>query len=240
MRILGLVSETHDSGLALLEDGEPRVILEEERLNREKHTLRFPSQSLEAVFDRSSGGLADIDLITTPWDPQRLRRTFFNAVLRKFPASIALMMPAAHPAQDSGVAFLNFWMRQDLKRHFPGQRLPPIVNVGHHESHAAMYFLSPFDEATVIVMDGYGDDAATSVFTAKDDGIERQWHGRFFDSLGVLYTLITRHLGFDAFEEGTVMALAACGQDRLVTPSRDVSSTSPRACTMASRFSRSL
>ena len=114
MRILGLVSETHDSGLALLDDGDPCVILEEERLNREKHTLRFPSQSLQAVFDQSSGGLADIDLITTPWDPKRLRRTFSRAVLSNFPASLALMMPAAHPAQDSGVAFLNFWLRQDL------------------------------------------------------------------------------------------------------------------------------
>jgi carbamoyltransferase len=59
VRILGLVSETHDSGLALLEDGEPRVILEEERHNREKHTLRFPSQSLEALFEHSTGGLAN-------------------------------------------------------------------------------------------------------------------------------------------------------------------------------------
>jgi carbamoyltransferase len=222
MRILGLVSETHDSGLALLEDGEPRVILEEERHNREKHTLRFPSQSLEALFEHSTGGLANIDLITTPWDPKRLRRTFVNAVLRKFPASLALMLPAAHPAQDSGVAFLNFWMRQDLKRHFHGERLPPIVNVGHHESHAAIYFMSPFEEATIIVMDGYGDDAATSVFTANANCVERQWHGRFFDSLGMLYALITRHLGFEAFEEGTVMALAACGQDRLVKRMRDV------------------
>jgi predicted NodU family carbamoyl transferase len=35
MRILGIVSRTHDSGLALLERGVPTLILEEERFNRE-------------------------------------------------------------------------------------------------------------------------------------------------------------------------------------------------------------
>ena len=42
MRILGIVSRTHDSGLALLERGVPLFILEEERFNREKHTRKFP------------------------------------------------------------------------------------------------------------------------------------------------------------------------------------------------------
>ena len=42
-----------------------------------------------------------------------------------------------------------------------------IVNVGHDEAHAGIYFASPFEEATVLVMDGYGDDAATSTFTGK-------------------------------------------------------------------------
>jgi len=38
VRILGIVSRTHDSGLALLERGVATLILEEERFNREKHT----------------------------------------------------------------------------------------------------------------------------------------------------------------------------------------------------------
>jgi carbamoyltransferase len=42
LRILGIVTETHDSGLAILEEGVPELVLEEERFNREKHTLDFP------------------------------------------------------------------------------------------------------------------------------------------------------------------------------------------------------
>jgi carbamoyltransferase len=43
-----------------------------------------------------------------------------------------------------------------------------------------------------------------------------------FDSLGMVYTLVTRHLGFEPFEEGTVMALAACGENTLVGKMRDI------------------
>jgi carbamoyltransferase len=222
MRILGVVSETHDTGVALLENGSIVSILEEERHNREKHTQQFPLRSLQALFGANGRGLADVDLITTPWDTRRLRRTFAAALLRRFPGSLNLLRPSAHTTQDSGVAFLNFWLRRDLKRYFPGGPLPPIVNVGHHESHAALFFVSPFDDATVIVMDGYGDDAATSVFTGQGNHLQRHWHGRFFDSLGMVYTLITRHLGFEPFEEGTVMALAALGRDRFVDKMRQV------------------
>jgi predicted NodU family carbamoyl transferase len=42
----------------LLSDGVPTLVLEEERFNREKHTLRFPFLSLTAAFD---GQGLDID-----------------------------------------------------------------------------------------------------------------------------------------------------------------------------------
>jgi carbamoyltransferase len=41
--------------------------------------------------------------------------------------------------------------------------------------------------------------------------LERLSQNQFFDSLGMLYTAVTEHLGFKRFEEGTVMALAATG-----------------------------
>ena len=221
MHILGLSSESHDSGLALLENGQPRIILEEERLSREKHTLAFPARSLAAAFGPGGADIDDVAVITTPWDVTTLRKSFFSAVFERFPSSLALAWPSAHTTQDSGIVFLNTWLRRDLKQQFRGRRIPPIVNVGHHNSHAAIFFVSPFEDATVVVMDGYGDDAATSVFTGEGNRLKRQWHGKFFDSLGMAYTLVAMHLGFAPFEEGTVMALAACGRDRFVSAMRD-------------------
>jgi carbamoyltransferase len=221
LNILGIVCETHDAGIALLQDGQPTFVIEEERLNREKHTRAFPALSLAAAFG-SGRRISDIDVITTPWDMRRLRRSFFRAVVGHLPYSLSLLRPSAQPTQDHGIVLLNQWLRHDLKRAFPGQRLPPILNVGHHESHASIFFSSPFEEASILVMDGYGDDAATSTFTGAGNKIERRWHGKFFDSLGMVYALITQHLGFRLFEEGTVMALAATGGDTYVAAMRNI------------------
>lgn len=220
--ILGLVCETHDAGIALLEQGVPAIVIEEERLNRSKHTTDFPKRALALAFGDADRSFGDVDVITTPWDMARLRRAFFAAVTGRLPASLSLLWPTAQTTQDHGIVLLNFWLRHHLKQSFPGQNIPPIVNVGHHESHAAIFFASPFEEASVMVMDGYGDDAATSTFTGAGNRLERQWHGRFFDSVGMVYTLVTRYLGFQPFEEGTVMALAACGDTTYVQRMRDV------------------
>ena len=221
MRILGLVTLTHDTGVALLEDGEVKMVLEEERHSREKHTIWFPRQALAALLGKH-GRLSDIDVITTPWDELRLRRTFASAVLGRLPASLSLIGERAHPTQDGAVIALTTMLRIGLLRYFPTHSQPLIVSVGHHEAHASMFFVSPFHDATIIVMDGYGDDSSTSAFTGEGNRIERHWQGAFFDSLGMVYTLVTRHLGFEYFEEGTVMALAALGSDRLVDKMRDI------------------
>ena len=82
------------------------------------------------------------------------------------------------------------------------QRLPKIVNVGHHDSHAAIFFVSPFEEASMLVIDGYGDDAATSTFTGAAIASSGTGTAGFFDSIGMIYTLVTSHLGFQPVRGG--------------------------------------
>jgi carbamoyltransferase len=217
LRVLGIVCDTHDSGIALLEDGVPTFVLEEERFNREKHTQRFPRLSLETALSDSRLEIGDIDVMTTPWDTPRLRRTFAKAVLGHLPASLNLLRPSVNAAQDNGIVLLTLWLKYELRRMFGLARLPKIVQVGHHDAHAAIFFASPFEEAAVLVIDGYGDVSATSAYIGRGNQLECRWRGSFFDSLGMLYSLVTYHLGFGPFEEGTVMALAACGSDTYVT-----------------------
>jgi len=222
LRILGIVCDTHDTGVAVLEEGLPALVLEEERLNREKHTQKFPHLSLEAAFSQLKLGIGDIDVITTPWDTRELRRTFTKAVLGHLPSSLALLWPGAHAAQDSGIVLLTLWLKLELRRRLGIARLPSVVQVGHHDAHAAIFFVSPFEEAAVLVMDGYGDVSATSAYVGCGNRLECCWRGKFFDSLGMLYTLVAHHLGFKTFEEGTVMALAAYGGGTYVAKFRDV------------------
>ena len=74
MNILGLVYTSHDAGLALLTDGKPNIILEEERFNRIKHTLKYPRMAMDDVFGASGRlDLSNVDVITTPWNMERIR-----------------------------------------------------------------------------------------------------------------------------------------------------------------------
>jgi carbamoyltransferase len=166
--------------------------------------------------------IADIDVLTTPWNTRELRKTAVKVILRRLPASLALMLPRANTAQTSGIMLLKFWLKLDLRRYLQTIRLPALVQVGHHDAHAAIFFVSPFEEAAVLVMDGYGDASATSAYVGRQNALECYWRGEFFDSLGMLYTLVTHHLGFRTFEEGTVMALAACGSGTYVAKFREI------------------
>ena len=212
MNILGIVTKVHDSGIALLKDGVPHFVMEEERFNREKHTMDFPFQALEAGFDGSFGvSFKDVDVITLPWHMGRLRRTLLGNVFGQMPDSLNLLRPMAHKTHSNAIVNLpmRLWLGLGSKYGFSG--LPKITQVGHHESHASAFFVSPFEDATILVMDGYGDESATSAWSGRSNKIARVWADPFFDSIGMLYTMVTEHIGFKVFEEGTVMALAACG-----------------------------
>ena len=212
MRVLGIVANTHDSGLALLVDGVPEIVLEEERFNRQKKTKRFPKLSLAAAFEERGLGIAEVDAIVTPWDIGRLRRTVAGVLLKGFPSSLNLLHQRAHKGQRNQIVFLNRYLKEGLEEHFGAISIPPVINVGHHESHASAFFVSPFDEAAVVVMDGYGDEFATSVYAGKGNRMQRLWGMDVLNSLGLVYTFITQFLGFKAFhDEGKVMGLAAYG-----------------------------
>ncbi len=213
MHILGIVTRTHDSGLALLKDGVPAIVLEEERFNREKHTRKFPFGSLEAAFDDQGLGVEDIDVITTPWDMRLVRRNMFLAMAEGFPATLNLVPPSARPHISTMIVAVPNGIRWGLLWHFGfHKKLMQIVQVKHHDAHAAIFFASPFEEAAVLVMDGHGDETAQSAYAGKGNRLERLWMSEVYDSLGFLYTAVTAYLGFKPFAEGTVMALAGTGK----------------------------
>lgn len=225
MRILGMVTHTHDTGVAVIEDGAPTLVIEEERLNREKKTLKFPAQALAAAVTDRGLSLEDFDAITIPWDIPRFWRTLGWAFLRKFPTSLQLVHMRAHPPQQNQLFRGKRYLRQQLCRHFgiAAQDIPPMFGVGHHHSHAASFFVSPFHEATVLVMDGYGDDASTSVYRGIGSQLTREWHTDLFNSLGIFYSVLSQYLGFQAnHDEGKVMGLAAYGSRKYVTLFRDL------------------
>jgi carbamoyltransferase len=91
-----------------------------------------------------------------------------------------------------------------------------IFYVSHHLAHAASaFFVSPFQEAAILTVDGYGERSSALLAKGEGERIRVLRELRFPHSLGSFYAAVTQYLGFRPnCEEGTVMGLAAHGEPR--------------------------
>ena len=84
--------------------------------------------------------------------------------------------------------------------------------VPHHLAHAASaYYPSGFDAAAILILDGIGEAACSSL--ARGDGKRIQPIETFSypHSLGFIWELVSFHLGFSPYDASKVMGLAAYG-----------------------------
>ena len=96
-----------------------------------------------------------------------------------------------------------------------------IKTHGHHLSHAAAGFqTSPFDEATVVIIDAMGEFDTISIYDAHydDKGIARYnrlWSKKYPDSIGLFYSAMTKRLGLQPLdEEYIMMGMAGYGEPK--------------------------
>jgi carbamoyltransferase len=104
-----------------------------------------------------------------------------------------------------------------------------VFFIKHHLSHAASSFLvSPFEEAAILTADAVGEWATMTYGAGRGNKIDVRKEIRYPNSLGLLYTAITTYLGFTAHEgEGTVMALASCGEPRYLDKLKEIMMINP-------------
>jgi carbamoyltransferase len=111
----------------------------------------------------------------------------------------------------------KLWLRNHLVRGF---QVPPdrILFCEHHLSHAASSFLtSSATEAAILVVDGVGEWATTSLWrgTSAPPFIEPVAEIRYPHSIGLFYSAITAYLGFSVNNgEYKVMGMAPLGKPR--------------------------
>ncbi|MFL1376793.1 carbamoyltransferase family protein [Nocardiopsis protaetiae] len=211
--VLGLCSGTHDSAAALLSGGVLVGLVEEERLNGEKHTRAFPRKAIDWLLDHADLTSDEVSAVAYNFDPRLYRR----GVLSSLPyllggATWRRALPRAnsfrtvhHRAAERLAA---------LADGFPGAR---VVGVEHHRAHGMYAFAaSGYESAAVLIVDSLGETTTTSIARARLDGEGVRYDpvARINDpaSLGYAYGAVTQHLGWRrGDEEGTVMALAALG-----------------------------
>jgi carbamoyltransferase len=89
-----------------------------------------------------------------------------------------------------------------------------VHNIEHHRAHlACSYFVSPFDSATVVSVDGFGDFVSTMWGEGKKGSIHVRGKVHFPHSLGLFYLAVTQYLGFNQYgDEYKVMGLAPYGK----------------------------
>lgn len=219
MFILGICNEPfHDSGAALIKDGEIVAAAEEERFVRVKHAKGhpYPEKTIDLCLQCAGISLDDIDHIGFHYKPWlTYRRIVAQNALTLFRSKDSFkysIYSAVRP-----VGFILDYLRKYLE-------LKSLVNdncrlhfIEHHTCHAAStFFVSPFEEAAILTIDNRGENVSTTLNIGKGNEIHRIEEIRSPHSLGSLYLGVTRHLGFGSGDEYKVMGLASYGKPKYV------------------------
>jgi carbamoyltransferase len=209
MKVLGINANVHDSSVCLIEDGRVAYAVEEERLNHQKHFGGFPERALARALEWA-GGMAQVDLVVHPWQPWRFYREELSEHLPRCLSSKAFLH--LHQLCRSHDEMAQYLMIDRRFRKDPAVRR--YATCGHHLAHAASaFFASPFEEAAVLTYDARGEDVATVLWEGRSGRLRELRRFRLPHSLGHLYAMTTRYLGFaSGDEEYKVMGLAAYGK----------------------------
>jgi len=97
-------------------------------------------------------------------------------------------------------------------------------NIEHHRAHlASSFFVSPFERAALLSLDGFGDFISTMWGIGGGNSIKVLGQVEYPHSLGIVYTATTQFLGFPHYgDEGKVMGLAPYGRPRFIGQFRDI------------------
>ena len=209
MVILGLNAYHGDASVALVKDGRLASAIEEERLNRKKHCAGFPGLAARAALEQAGVRPEEVRHVGISRDPlAHLGRKVLFALSR--PNLLARVKDRLANLGRVGGA------EQDLATALgSGQPLDVAFHkVGHHRSHlASAFYVSPFEEAAVLSLDGFGDFVSGMRAVGRDRDLGILDEVGFPHSLGLFYTAVTQYLGFHKFgEEWKMMGLAPYGK----------------------------
>jgi carbamoyltransferase len=211
MLILGLNMFHADASAAIVQDGEVKFAIAEERLNRVKHFAGFPALAIHACLDAVGARISDIDHVAVGQDTdanlaEKVRYAIANPAkllnfirLRRRKQEMRDLRLLISRALDCGPEMLRF------REH----------HLEHHIAHiASAYYCSPWEKAAGFSYDGSGDFVSTMM--ARGEGNQIEVLDRVFlpHSLGSFYTMICEFIGYNKYgDEGKVMGLAPYGKD---------------------------
>lgn len=240
MNILGINSFFDDPAVALICDGELVFAIEDERLTGIKHGKRYnpyrtyiPFNSIHAALQSQGLRIKDLDEVSYSYSRRYAWQSLLSCFARRRYStmrhelaafrSLLSIRHALSSGYDAPQRYSRSWNLSQFKA-------VPYREWNHHLCHAASaFFCSGFPASLVVVADGCGEDACTSVFAGQGKQLTKLAQMSMPHSLGFFYAFITSHIGFEALsDEYKVMGLAAYGQPRFQREMESLVSLEPR------------
>jgi carbamoyltransferase len=193
MNILGISAGFHDAAATVINNGEILYAGHAERYSKIKNDANLHE---DMFFELARGRHIDhIAYYETPWKKQ-LRQLYSG----------------------QGIEWSKLTTSRVLKQQLGGYFSEvPVTTHNHHLSHAAAGFqTSPFNKATVVVIDAIGEWDTISIWGAEYVNgraqYHRLWGQRYPHSIGLFYTAMTQEVGLKPMEdEYILMGMAAYG-----------------------------
>jgi len=218
MNILGINAFHGDSSAAIVVNGKLTAAVEEERFRRIKHWAGFPSEAIKYCLEFNNLTLLDIDCVAINQDSKAnlWKKTAYTFAKR--PDLGFIIDKIKNRREREGVD-------SQLEACFPGQQFSgKVVPVEHHIAHLSSTFhVSPFDEAVLVSIDGFGDFASGAWGIGKGTEITVDKRIYFPHSMGSFYQALTQYLGFNNYgDEYKVMGLAPYGKPKYLDQMREI------------------
>lgn len=224
MNILGVNSYFEHPAVALIVDGRLVFAAEDERFTRIKHGKRYnphrtywPVEAMWAALQFCDLHARDIDEIAYSYNRWDHLKSLWGCLTGRRISSLSDELAAFRSLRNMMPALCcGYEIPERYRNRLSPEALEQIRyrEWNHHRAHAAStFYCSSFDRALVIVSDGAGENECTSIYIGQDWQLQRIAKMTIPHSLGLFYSFITRHLGFEPFsDEYKVMALAAYGK----------------------------
>jgi carbamoyltransferase len=226
------IHDGHNASVAVVRDGRIELALQEERLTRIKNQGDAPARAVRLAFQTLNGdaaraqfGLNGRYMNYNQWQPETILRDYERSADLVGRTKQSLKGTFVDRAYQKRKAELRAEALSEI-----GVAKGRIERVEHHLAHAsAAYHTAPWRDEKILVLtcDGSGDRLSATVNIGENGALSRIASVDEHDSIGRLYSLVTRLLGMAPLEhEYKVMGLApyVSPGSRVEGAARDLSS----------------